>query len=172
MSEQWVPVLGFEDRYSVSCRGRVKSHYRNDAIMSPGQNSVGYLYVCLQKDYKVRNAGVHRIVLESFTGTRGKGLEAAHVNGNRTDNRLENLKWMNHKDNNAEKILHGTHQAGEKHPCVKLTAKDVHAIRRRIARGDKMKLIGQDYPFVRLTTIYDIKNGKSWACLPTESKGE
>ena len=51
---------------------------------------------------------IHRLVAEAFVPGREVGLEVAHNNGNRQDNRAENLRWTTRKDNLADKLLHGT----------------------------------------------------------------
>lgn len=51
---------------------------------------------------------VHRLVLWAFVGPCPKGKEASHKNGDNQDNRLTNLKWKNHTQNEIDKIKHGT----------------------------------------------------------------
>lgn len=55
---------------------------------------------------------------------------AAHLNGIKNDNRLQNLMWCSAKENNSHKKTHGTHQCGEKHGGSKLTSAEVKEIRR------------------------------------------
>jgi hypothetical protein len=50
---------------------------------------------------------VHKLVLEAFTGQpRPEGMVCCHVNGNPSDNRLENLRWGTLRDNAADKRRH------------------------------------------------------------------
>jgi hypothetical protein len=56
----------------------------------------GYFSVCAQGH---RNLLVHRLVLETFVGPCPDGFECNHKNRDRTDNRLENLEWVTHRDN-------------------------------------------------------------------------
>lgn len=74
---------------------------------------------------------VARLVAEAFLGPCPAGMEVAHNNGVKTDNRLENLRYATPKENHADKRLHGTGNAGEKHPLAKLSEDDVREIRRR-----------------------------------------
>lgn len=74
-------------------------------------------------------AGVARLVCRAFHGPRPEGCICAHHNGNRTDDRAENLRWATVSENEADKRRHGTHIRGERHPGAKLRAVDVEAIR-------------------------------------------
>src|SRR5688500_9997592 len=63
----------------------------------------------------------HFLVLTAVRGPCPNGMEGCHNNGNRADARLDNLRWDTRKNNHADKKLHGTWQAGEKHPRAVLT---------------------------------------------------
>lgn len=52
---------------------------------------------------------VHRMVaLAWLGGPPTEKHEVSHINGDRSDNRVENLAWKTHKENEADKVLHGT----------------------------------------------------------------
>ena len=85
---------------------------------------------------KQRLFQVHRLVLSLFVGPCPEGMECCHNDGDRTNNRVENLRWDTHRNNIADKRRHGTHQAGSKHGMAKLTEAQVLEIRRRFAAGE------------------------------------
>ena len=64
-------------------------------------------------------------------------MEASHINGNRADNRVDNLCWETHSENCKRQNVHGTHPdyKGEKHPQAKLTDASVHKLRELRAAG-------------------------------------
>lgn len=69
-------------------------------------------------------------MLETFVGFRPEGLQAAHGNGIRHDNRLSNLSWATPKKNAEDKIQHGTDPKGTRAGNSKLTDEQVLEIRR------------------------------------------
>lgn len=60
------------------------------------------------KDGKLLRDYVHRMVLETFVGPCPPGCEARHLNGNPSDNRLENLRWGSPHENFWDSVEHGT----------------------------------------------------------------
>ena len=126
-TEQWKQVPGHPD-YEVSDLGRMKSYRRNPEgkLMRAGADRQGYHQVKLDKKcYRV-----HRLVAIAFLGDRtNEGLVVAHNSGDKSDNRLENLRWATAKENEADKLKHGTHNRGERKAGSKLKEIDV-----RIAR--------------------------------------
>jgi hypothetical protein len=69
-----------------------------------------------------------------FRGPCPPGMEACHNNGDPTDNRLCNLRWDTHANNEADKIRHGTYfirarLKGERNGNSKLTEEEVRLIR-------------------------------------------
>jgi hypothetical protein len=89
----------------------------------------------------------------------------AHINGIRTDNRALNLRYSTHKENEADKRLHGTMLHGERHSQTKLTIEQVREIRRRWAiRGPGNRSTDMCREFgVDKTTISNIGNRKTWS---------
>src|SRR5215510_6636158 len=132
-SERWLPVVGYEDIYEVSDRGRVRSvdriiiHPRNRwgnshearrkgkvlklARMKRKDGQPSYLYAKLCRDTKAdhRTVQVHLLVLEAFVGPRPAGQQCAHNDGDMHNNHLSNLRWTTPKDNHFDKRRHGTH---------------------------------------------------------------
>jgi hypothetical protein len=78
---------------------------------------------------------VGRLVLESFVGPCPKGMECCHNDGDPLNNKLNNLRWDTHRNNEKDKIRHGTHPSvvcrrGEDVWQSKLTKKSVKDIRK------------------------------------------
>lgn len=125
--EQWKDIPGYEGRYKCSDMGNVQSLI-SLRPMSLTKDTNGYITVGLSKDSKCKKRWVHQLVLMTFIGPRPPQMEAAHLNGKRDDNRLENLRWCSRKENHAHKKQHGTYQIGEQSSHYKLTNEQCDAI--------------------------------------------
>ena len=89
--------------YEVSNLGRIKSYKMDkEGRILQGKNSKGYIGIDFRVDGKTVQDLVHRVVLSTFSPIQGmENLTVNHKNGNRQDNRLENLEWMTLSDNSA-----------------------------------------------------------------------
>lgn len=94
--EEWKLIEGYENNYAVSNLGRIKN-IRHGNILSPAKNEKGYLYVALCKDGKLSSKRVHRIVASAFLGK--SSLEINHKDGDKTNNRIDNLEYCTHSQN-------------------------------------------------------------------------
>lgn len=170
MEEVWKPVVGKEGKYSVSSLGRLRTeartlHYRNGRTRTLRQrvlrgNITNHGYLVAAVDGKGGGPTlVHRLVLEAFCGPCPDGHEGCHNNGDKLDNRIENLRWDSRTANHADKREHGTLLIGERHPNAKLTVEDIAAIRRDPRRQrDLASVYG-----VSQSHIHRIRTGKRWA---------
>lgn len=87
--------------YQVSNRGQIKSfkQSKEGRILKP-KISGGYLGIDFRKDGKTYYGLVHRIVLSTFSPVEGwEMLTVNHIDGNPSNNKLENLEWMTQSEN-------------------------------------------------------------------------
>lgn len=127
MSETWLRLSTSPYRsYEVSSDGRVR---RDGRELKGFVDRYGYRTVLLSYAGLSRRFKVHRLVCEAFHGPALGGLQAAHLDGNPLNNDASNLAWKSAADNNADKLLHGTHQAGVNHPRARLNKQQVEHIR-------------------------------------------
>jgi hypothetical protein len=104
---------------------------------------------------------IHRLVLETFVGD-SPGMQTCHANGNRTDNRLSNLRWGTALDNAADKDRHGNTCRGTKNGNAILDQSKVVAIRNEHAVGGiTLKKLGAKHG-VTLHAIWRIVHRKNW----------
>jgi hypothetical protein len=130
--------------------------------MRQTKNTHGYPCVCLYKNKKGKLHPVHRIVMLSFCGPKPEGMEVAHGNGKRDDNRLSNLSWKTHKDNISDRKKHGTEARGSRNGFAKLTEEKVYSMKRDIESGETNKTkLGIKYGISR-HTVGLIVSGKRW----------
>jgi len=95
MPDKWVPVAGYEELYEVSDAGQVKSLKKNVVLSSHPRK--GYPHVILYKDGKGKHLSVHRLVMKSFMGD--SALPVDHINEDKADARLNNLRYVTHREN-------------------------------------------------------------------------
>jgi hypothetical protein len=101
--ETWRDITGFEGRYQVSTCGNVRSLFSADShrigrIRKPNM-CVGYHRMGLRLNGKMRHLKVHRLVAVAFIPNPMNKPFVNHINGIRTDNRVENLEWCTHAEN-------------------------------------------------------------------------
>ena len=99
MSEEiWRDIAGYEGLYQVSNCGRVKSFYRGGRILKQSLKR-GYMFVELYLNTNGKIHIVHRLVAQAFIPNPLNKLEVNHINGIKTDNRVENLEWVTRSEN-------------------------------------------------------------------------
>jgi len=89
--------IGIE-KYAVSNMGNVRGQ-DGIRILKPFGNGGGYMCVNIY-NLSIRKAiSIHKLVMEAFVGERPIGYEIDHINRNRSDNRLENLRYCSSSEN-------------------------------------------------------------------------
>ncbi len=136
--EIWKPIPGYEGIYAVSNQGRVmrlltRTNGKAGNILSPQRNTYGYRHVNLYKSGHHKCVVVHRLVMEAFVGKCPDGIQVNHKNGDKSDNRLENLEYVTPQENSihAYQVLgrKPVHNRGEAAGGAKLTESQVLQIR-------------------------------------------
>ena len=101
--EIWKDVVGYEGYYQVSNLGRVKSlNYRGskkEKILATNLERTGYVRTHLCKEGQHKTIRIHRLVAEAFLPNPDNKNCIDHINTNRADNRVENLRWVTHEEN-------------------------------------------------------------------------
>lgn len=103
--EIWKDVVEVEG-YQVSSIGRVRNKY-NGRILHPQNNGVGYRRIGLGPANNNRKFYVHRLMASAFLGQMPKGYEVNHIDGNRSNNVLENLEWVTSSENTKHAVYKG-----------------------------------------------------------------
>jgi hypothetical protein len=134
----------------------------------------GHQAVILRRDGKRYYLLVHRLILLAFVGPCPPGMEARHVyNPDPRDNRLINLAWGTPKENQADRLRHGTDCRGSKHPLAILTEADIPEIFRLRAQGLSQDQLAERFNVTRYA-ISRILQRKIWthiAIRPTDLAG-
>lgn len=105
MEEIWKDIVGYEGLYQVSNLGRVKRLVSVKCkterfIAITKDKKFGYCRVMLCKNNKTKRFLIHRLLAEHFIPNPENKPCIDHINGDRSDNRIENLRWCTYKENN------------------------------------------------------------------------
>lgn len=130
-------INGYEGLYTVDENGiviAVKTGKQKKITVFPN----GYAYVHLHKCGASKCVRVHRIVAEAFLPNPYRHKQVNHINGVKTDNRVQNLEWCDQLSNIKHAMETGLfNPTGESNPSAKLTHEQVTAIRAEYIRGSK-----------------------------------
>lgn len=131
-NEEWREVQ-LSPNYEVSNLGRVRSkdrkvtqfgHKKNytrimkGRILQPRKQNAGYLVVWLSIDGKKKAITIHRLVAAAFVD--GNGNDVNHKDGNKMNNRAENLEWVSRSENirHAYRVLNRQKHLSKKVLCI------------------------------------------------------
>lgn len=101
--EIWKDIKGYEGKYQISNTGYVKSldfnHTGKEKILKNKVNYKGYCFVTLYKENKQYYPRIHRLVAETFIPNPDNLPQVNHIDGNKSNNSVENLEWCTNLEN-------------------------------------------------------------------------
>lgn len=161
MIDKWVSI---GNNYEVSDSGLIK--YKGEQIEP--RSSLGYKSIYISNNGKLgKTYFVHRLICQAFIGNPEDKPCVNHINGDRFDNRVDNLEWVTYGENNKHayetKLRDAFDMCGMKNWMSKLTDVDVYEI----------KLLSLSFTYdeisvitnVPKSTISDIIYGRTWTHL-------
>lgn len=163
--EEWRDVRDYKGLYKVSNLGRLKSiSYGNEKIRKPVLCKPGYFSLVLYKDNFPQSARIHVLVAQAFIPNPENKAYVNHKDGNKLNNRLENLEWLTPSENLRHALDTGLKKRGHEHSRAKLTAEQVRYIRRICIPGDRefgFGALARKFG-VCIATISEIYHGKTY----------
>lgn len=134
MEEEWKDIKEYEGLYQVSSLGRVKSLDRTNIkfnrsvplrgrMLKLNTNIHGYPFVTIYKNGVCRSRTVHRLVAEAFILNPEAKPQVNHINGCKSDNRVDNLEWVTASDNQKHSFRVLGTKNSMKGKCGNLNAK-------------------------------------------------
>lgn len=121
MTEEWRDVVGYEGEYMVSSLGRVRSMpggKRHVKILKQGLSGKPGNQYALVGLRGTDSKAVHVLVAAAFIGPRPGRLDVCHNNGDRLDNRVENLRYGTRTENALDRNEHGTNYWSKRTHCA------------------------------------------------------
>lgn len=98
--EQWKPIEGTDGKYEVSNLGHVRTNGKRPGLLTLTKQKSGYRYAMIQlSNGKQKNCRVHRLVAEHFLPNPDNMKEVNHKDGNKDNNRADNLEWCTRSHN-------------------------------------------------------------------------
>ena len=179
--EIWKDIKGYEGVYQISNTGLVKSLSR---ALIRGR---GGLYILPEKLLKIKvNRGgyqvvhlrtnknwyptVHKLVAEAFIPNPENKQTVNHINGVKTDNKVENLEWATHSEQVIHAIATGLYKQpdislytkrGSENPISKIKEEDIPEIKKLRESGMTYREIGEKYN-IGISQVFRICKNQSW----------
>lgn len=145
IKEIWVDIKGYEGLYKISNLGRVKSlnrKYKNQygefgnkkefiktqkisCFNKEEKQKKGYYVVNLAKDDRGKWIRVHRLVAEAFIPNPENKKEVNHKDGNKLNNKADNLEWVSHQENCLHAWRTGLRKDNEEERIRKIKEKNI-----------------------------------------------
>lgn len=153
----------FAKDYAITTEGEVVSYKKGKRhILKQRTNHIFQSYMCVTPYINGKRVVriVHRLVAEAFIPNPENKPQVNHINGIKTDNRVENLEWVTDSENKRHAFATGLNGAGEKHWCAKLTNEQVVFIRNNpnnLTQAELAEMFG-----VNVTKISAVQRGKSY----------
>lgn len=162
MKQKLITICKYELKFEYYVRddGTIYSA-RTNKVLSPQLDKDGYQKVqMMSTDGKRHRYSVHRLILENFNPVEGmENLQVNHIDGNKENNKLENLEWTTCKENIQHAI--DNNLRAKINGAAKLTIEQVKEIFVRSHRGEKNVDLGREYN-LHPDSIGKIKNQKLW----------
>lgn len=168
----WKKIDNYD--YEVSFCGSVRSiektiirsdgkpHFVKSKILRPA-NDQGYLKVALSGNGKLKSFRVHRLVAKAFCGCINGKYEVNHIDGNKLNNRADNLEWCNRSEN----VKHAFNNSlakplrGSKNPTSVIDEIKAMTIKTMLMSGFGPTEISKRYG-VSINICKDISRGRTW----------
>lgn len=155
------PVMGLESKYLISPDGKIFSITRNRYIKS-FTNRFGYemVYLYPQNGEKRKAIFLHKLLAINFISNPKNLPVVDHIDGDKSNNSLENLEWVTSRENQLRAINIGLKRVfrGTEQGNAKLDEKQILYIR---SSNKKQRDLAKELG-VAQSTIWAAKNRRTW----------
>jgi len=176
--EIWKAIEGYSN-YMVSSFGIVKSiertiidkngveYKKREKVLKQNINDKGYkLSYIYDANVKRKTISTHRLVAKAFISNPKKLKTVNHINGIKTDNRVENLEWLSNTDNMRHAYDNGIrankHMLGNKNNKVNYDLSIINKIKKMIKDKNTGVSIAEKFK-ISTSLVSIIKRNKHWS---------
>lgn len=177
--EEWRDIPGWGGRYSISNLGRTRTNYIDYVnqtglclrriiytIRIPRVHPKGYRYIGLSERGRRVLIGVHKLIALAFIPNPEGKVNINHLNGDKLDNRIENLEWCTLAENLQHAWRTGLIKPlqGMNHGSSLINDDIVRAIRATVVdyKDNEIKYRVAAQYGIHITTVNDIVKRRSW----------
>lgn len=174
LSEKWKKIPGYQDLYSASNYGRIRSKdrivpcrggktrlHRGKVLAAGARGLYGYLTIVLHKDGIGKTELVHRLVAQAWIPNPKRLPFVLHLDDCPSNCAVDNLKWGTHQDNMDDMSLKERGSRGETKGSAKLTDAKVRKIRKLYSKGHSQRALAEEFG-VAQSAVSSVVNNKTW----------
>ena len=110
-------IAGYEN-YLIYLDGKVQNK-KTKRYRKPSTDKGGYNYVILFKNGTRKSYLVHRLIASYYIPNDENKPQVDHINRDRTDNRIENLRWVTRSENQQNTGIRKNNTSGHKNICYR-----------------------------------------------------
>lgn len=170
-NEKW-EVIKFDDKiaekekFKISNYGRIMNCKGKEEFLAKEYFINGYQTLPLKQrvNGKATSRYIHKLVAQHFL-EQGDGVYVIHLNYDKTDNRVSNLKWATKKEKETHQFSNPEFKNISRRPYSKLTENQVKLIKRKINnpnRKTRLKMIAKQFGISEMQ-LHRIKTGENWS---------
>lgn len=108
-------IPGYEGLYSAEEDGRIYSHKRGKYLSSLLNKRTGYYQIKLSNDGLTITHKIHRLIALTYIENLENKPQVDHIDRNKTNNSVNNLRWVTNGENKINTVVHSHNRLHEKH---------------------------------------------------------